>query len=65
MCESAVYLMEEGDRRLVMREAARISVVPEGVVCIGILGEEELVEDAELVEANLVRHEIVLRRREG
>lgn len=65
MCESAVYLVSGSGRRLVMGEAARISIVPEGVRCMDIMGVEELVADAELYEANLVRHEVLLRKREA
>ena len=65
MCESAVYLVSGSSRRLVMSEAARISIVPEGVRCVDIMGEEELVADSELYEANLVKHEVLLRKREA
>ncbi len=65
MCESAVYLVNGEERSLVMREAAKLLIVPEGVVCVDTLGERRLVEGAVLHEANLVKHEILLRPGQG
>ncbi len=65
MCESAVYLVNGEERSLVMREAAKVLIVPEGVVCVDTLGERRLVEGAVLHEANLVKHEILLRPGQG
>ena len=63
MCESAVYLMDDEERTMIMPEAARVIITDEGVVCVDTLGERRLVENAELHEANLIKHEIILKRR--
>ena len=65
MCESAVYLLKGSERKLVMPEAARLLVDENGVTCVDTLGEKELVPDADIVEANLVKHEILLRARKS
>lgn len=65
MCESAVYLLNGEARTTIMREAARVLITDEGVVCVDTLGERRLVEGAEMHEANLVRHEILLKRRQS
>jgi predicted RNA-binding protein len=48
-----------------MPEAARVLITDEGVVCVDVLGERKTVEDAELHEANLIKHEILLKRRQS
>lgn len=65
MCESAVYLVKGSERTLVMAEAARLLISEKGVTCVDTLGERKLVPGAELFEANLVKHEILLRPRQG
>lgn len=65
MCESAVYLVSADQRTLVMQEAAKVMIVPEGVICVDTLGERKLVEGAVLHEANLIKHEILLKRRQS
>lgn len=65
MCESAVYLVKGSERTLVMQEAAKVLVTTDGVVCIDTLGERRTVPGAELAEADLMKHEITLRPREG
>ena len=65
MCESAVYLVNGDERKLVMQEAAKVMIVPEGVVCVDTLGERKLVEGAVLDVANLVKHEILLKPGQG
>lgn len=50
---------------MIMREAARVLITDDGVVCVDVLGERKLVEGAELHEANLIRHEILLKRRQS
>ncbi len=64
MCESSVYLLKDGQRTLVMAEAVKVLVSGATVTCIDTLGERKVLERAELVEANLLRHEILLRSRE-
>jgi len=65
MCESTIYLLKGSDKTVVMAEAARVFGEGSKVTCINAIGERTIVDDAEIVEANLTRHEILLRRREG
>lgn len=63
MCESAVYLVKGSEKNLVMAEAAKVLISGSSVTCIDVLGERKVVDGAELVEANLVKHEIILRKK--
>ena len=63
MCESAVYLIRGEVKTLVMQEAAKVAITDEGAVVIDALGERMIVKDADLLEANLIKHEILLRPR--
>jgi predicted RNA-binding protein len=63
MCESAVYLVKGSEKNLVMAEAAKVLINGSSVTCIDMLGERKVVDGAELVEANLVKHEIILRKK--
>jgi len=63
MCESAVYLIRGEVKTLVMQEAAKVVITDEGAVVIDALGERKVVKDADLLEANLIKHEILLRPR--
>jgi len=65
MCESSVYLEEGSDRSLVMSEAARILFSDDKVTLVSTLGETTELADVEIVDANLLKHEIILRRRKG
>jgi len=65
MCESAVFIVKGSERIMVMPEAAKVFVTPEGVVCVDTLGDRKTVPGAELAEADLMKHEITLRPRGG
>ncbi len=65
MCESAVYLVKGSEKHLIMQEAARVLVVGNDINCVNTLGDIRTVKDVELAEANLVRHEILLRPRKA
>lgn len=65
MCESAVYLVVGDSKNLVMAEAAKVLVSGSCVTCIDTLGDRKVVDGAELFEANLVKHEILLREKKG
>jgi predicted RNA-binding protein len=65
MCESAVYLMKGSERVLIMSEAARIIVNNDSITCIDMLGERKEVPQVKIVDANLVKHEIILKPRSG
>ncbi len=61
MCESSVYMLKGSEKMLVMEEAARIVVSGKDIVCIDSLGERKTLSDARISEANLVKHEILLK----
>ncbi|GEM_PF-539898 len=63
MCESSVYLVKGNEKTLVMQEAARLQIFEGGVVCVSALGDRLELADVEIADANLIKHEIVLRPR--
>jgi len=65
MCESSVYLLKGDQKTLVMTEAAKVLVSGSTVTCVDTLGERKVVDDAVMAEANLVKHEIILKPIEG
>ncbi len=65
MCESTIYLVKGSKRTLVMEEVARVVAEGSAITCINTFGERKVVEGAEIAEANLPRHEIVLRTRKS
>ncbi len=60
MCESTVYLEENGERQEVMADVAKITVLEDKIVCRDIVGETREVPNAWIKEANLVEHAIIL-----
>jgi predicted RNA-binding protein len=65
MCESTVYLIEGGEKVTVMEEAAKVTVSGTSVVVANLSGERKTLEGVEFSEADLMRHEIILRPRKG
>ncbi|HIH01785.1 TPA: CooT family nickel-binding protein [Thermoplasmata archaeon] len=63
MCESAVYLIRGEVKTLVMQEAAKVVITDEGAVVVDAVGERKVVKDVDLLEANLINHEILLKPR--
>ena len=63
MCESSVYLVEGSEKTLVMAEVARVLADGSTITCVNVLGERKAIQGAEIAETDLVRHEIVLRKR--
>ncbi len=57
--------MKGSERVLIMSEAARIIVNNDGITCIDMLGERKEVPQVKIVDANLVKHEIILKPRSG
>lgn len=62
MCESNVFLEENGNLSDVMQDVAKIEVHKDKVVCLGLLGERKEIEGVQIIEANLMEHRIVLGR---
>ena len=57
--------MKGSERVLIMSEAARIIVNNDGITCIDMLGERKEVPQVKIVDANLVKHEIILKPKLG
>jgi len=65
MCESTVYLSEGGEKVTVMEEAAKVKVSGTSIMIVSLSGERKTLESVEFSEADLMRHEIILRPRKG
>lgn len=65
MCESRIYLIDGSAKTTVMEEASIVRAEGSAITCINAVGERRTVPDAEIVSADLPRHEITLRRRPG
>ncbi len=65
MCESTVYLIQGAEKTLVMAEVDVVLTAGSAITCINAIGERKKVDNAEIAEANLARHEIILRQRRG
>ncbi len=61
VCESAVYMLRGSERVMVMQEASRVLDLGREVVCIDLLGERITVPGARIAEANLSKHEILVK----
>jgi len=62
MCESAVFVEEAGVVREVMREVTRIVMQGTRAVCTDIVGQQLVLEDVTLKEANFLSHGIVFQK---
>jgi predicted RNA-binding protein len=63
MCESSVYLLKGAEKTLVMSEAARVLATSQNVLCISLGGDRETLPGAWIAEADLMKHEIILKSR--
>ncbi|MDD5748796.1 MAG: CooT family nickel-binding protein [Actinomycetota bacterium] len=61
MCESNVYISEEGERNLFMEDAVLIESVPGGYKFKNILGEEKEIK-GEIEEISFLEHRITIAR---
>ncbi len=59
MCQSDVYLLQGGEERLLMKDAAWLEAADETIIVRNDLGEEKTVR-ARLKVADLVQHRVVL-----
>ena len=65
MCESSVYLLNGSDKKVVMTDVARIIVNSDGVTCVDMLGERKEIPQVRIADANLMKHEIILKPKSG
>jgi predicted RNA-binding protein len=63
MCESTVYLNENGKTTEVMSGATRIVMRGDDAVCTNIVGEQIALSNVVLSEANFLSHGIVFKKR--
>jgi predicted RNA-binding protein len=62
MCESTVYLDEEGEVTEVMQDVTRIVMEGSLVKLTNIIGEQIVLENVRFKEANLLSHGLVFER---
>ncbi len=62
MCESTVYLNEDGKTREVMSGATRIVMRGDDAVCTNVIGEQVTLQGVVFSEANLLSHGIVFKK---
>ncbi len=62
MCESSVFLFEDGEAKEIMADVTKITMEGNKAICMDILGDKKVLEDVELKEANLVGHGVVFKR---
>jgi len=61
MCELAVYLLEDGEEKILMEDVASIKPEGEKLVLTDLLGQQEIVE-AKIKELKLLEHKVFLVR---
>ncbi|MHB8792912.1 MAG: CooT family nickel-binding protein [Thermoleophilia bacterium] len=59
MCELAVYLLENGEEKILMEDVASIKPEGEKLVLTDLLGQQEIVE-AKIKELKLLEHKVYL-----
>jgi|Deesub1362A_J573_1020465.scaffolds.fasta_scaffold03700_6 predicted RNA-binding protein len=62
MCESKLYLLENGQKTKVMDEAILVREKEGKVIAVGVLGERLDFEGARIVEIDMDRHTITIAR---
>lgn len=62
MCESSVFLEERGEIREIMKDVSRIIMEGNDATCVDVLGEQMVLQNVKLKEANLLSHGIVFAR---
>jgi predicted RNA-binding protein len=62
MCESKLYLLENGQKTKVMDEAILVREKEGKVIAVGVLGERLDFEGARIVEIDMDRHSITIAR---
>jgi len=62
MCESTVYLEENGNRIEFMKDVAKIEVTKDDIICYDIIGEMRELKGGVFKVANLMDHSIILEK---
>jgi predicted RNA-binding protein len=63
MCESTLFLDEDGHVREMMREVARITFSADNATVTDVAGERLVLERVEVREINFLSHGVVLKRK--
>jgi predicted RNA-binding protein len=63
MCESTVFMEENGAVKEIMRDVSRIVINGDDTVFIDIIGQRKVLTGVTLKEANLMSHGIVFMRK--
>ena len=62
MCESTVYLEENGVETEFMKEVAKIEVTDNSILCYDIIGEKREIVGGTFKIANLMDHKIIIQK---
>lgn len=62
MCESTVYLEENGIQTEFMKDVAKIEFLEDRIVCYDIIGEKAEVKDGKIKLADLMSHKIIIEK---
>jgi predicted RNA-binding protein len=60
MCEAIVYVIRDGDRRMIMENVVTVSPEDDKLLLTDLFGEQKLIT-AEVASIDLLTHEIFLR----
>ena len=64
MCSSTAYFRQDSEEELVLTEVMFLTPQGRGYRLVGLLGDEKIVDDAQLLEIDFERNRIVLGPRE-
>lgn len=62
MCESRVYLKENGEEKLIITNVVLLSPLKDGYMFIDILGKKHVLERVVIDYIDFIEHKIVLRK---
>lgn len=60
MCSSTAYFKKNGDEELLLGEVMYLKPQGTGYRMVGMLGDEKVVDDAQLLEVDFERNRIIL-----
>ena len=62
MCESTVYIEDNGEKIEFMKEVAKIEFTNEAVICYDIIGEKREIPGGKIILADLMNHSIIVAK---
>ena len=60
MCESTVYLEENGSEKEFMKDVAKVEFTTKSIICYDIIGEKREIKAGKIKLADLMNHRIVI-----